>query len=59
MAVDLSQISLNEELAEELAPRYWDLSDPARQETLALWRKAGAAMRLLELRPVRIRSHKD
>jgi hypothetical protein len=47
------------ELAEELAPRYWDLSDPGRQETLALWRKAGAAMRLLELRPVRIRTHRD
>ena len=47
------------ELAEELASRYWDLSDPGRQETLALWRQAGAAMRLLELRPERIRSHKD
>ena len=47
------------ELAEELAPRYWDLSDPGRQETLELWRKAAAAMRLLELRPARIRSHKD
>ena len=47
------------ELAEELAPRYWDLSDPVRQETLALWRKAAAAMRMLELRPVRIRTAKD
>lgn len=47
------------ELAEGLAPRYWDLSDPGRQETLELWRKAAAAMRLLELRPTRIRSHKD
>ena len=47
------------ELAEELASRYWDLSDPVRQEALALWRKAGAAMRLLELRPERIRSHRD
>ena len=47
------------ELAEELAPRYWDLSDPGRQETVELWRKAAAAMRLLELRPARIRSHKD
>jgi len=56
-------ISIHEEggleLAEELAPRYWDLSDPSRQETLELWRKAGAAMRLLELRPERIRSSKD
>jgi PPOX class probable F420-dependent enzyme len=47
------------ELAEALAPRYWDLSDPSRQETLALWREAAAVMRLLELRPVRIRSYKD
>ena len=47
------------ELAEELAPRYWDLSDPGRQETLALWRKVAAAMRMLELRPVRIRTFKD
>jgi nitroimidazol reductase NimA-like FMN-containing flavoprotein (pyridoxamine 5'-phosphate oxidase superfamily) len=47
------------ELAEELAPRYWDLSDPGRKETLELWRKAAAAMRLLELRPEKIRSYKD
>jgi PPOX class probable F420-dependent enzyme len=57
------RISVHEEggleLAEALAPRYWDLSDPERRETLALWRKAAAAMRLLELRPARIRSYKD
>jgi PPOX class probable F420-dependent enzyme len=47
------------ELAEALAARYWDLSDPSRQETLALWRKAAAALRVLELRPERIRSYKD
>jgi PPOX class probable F420-dependent enzyme len=47
------------ELAEELAPRYWDLSDPGRKETLELWRKAAAAMWLLELRPERIRSYQD
>jgi PPOX class probable F420-dependent enzyme len=47
------------ELAEELAPRYWDLGDPSRRETLALWRKAAAAMRMLELRPARIRTYKD
>ena len=47
------------ELAEELAARYWDLSDPSRQETLALWRKAAAVLRVLELRPERIRSYKD
>jgi PPOX class probable F420-dependent enzyme len=57
------RVSIHEEggfeLAEELASRYWDLSDPGRQETLALWRKAAAALRLLELRPDRIRSYKD
>ena len=47
------------ELAEELASRYWDLSDPSRQETLELWRKAAAALRVLELRPDRIRSYRD
>jgi PPOX class probable F420-dependent enzyme len=47
------------ELAEELASRYWDLSDPGHQETLDLWRKAAAALRVLELRPERIRSYKD
>jgi len=47
------------ELAEKLAHRYWDLSDPERQATLELWRKAAAALRVLELRPERIRSYKD
>jgi len=47
------------ELAEKLAHRYWDLSDPIRQETLELWRKAAAALRVLELRPVRVRSYRD
>ena len=47
------------ELAERLAPRYWDLSDPERRSTLELWRKAAAALRVLELKPARIRSYKD
>ena len=47
------------ELAEQLAPRYWDLSDPERSSTLELWRKAAAAFRVLELKPARIRSYKD
>jgi PPOX class probable F420-dependent enzyme len=47
------------ELAEELASRYWDLSEPSHQETLDLWRKAAAALRVLELRPERIRSYRD
>jgi PPOX class probable F420-dependent enzyme len=47
------------ELAERLALRYWDLSDPERQATLELWRKAAAALRVLELRPERVRSYKE
>jgi nitroimidazol reductase NimA-like FMN-containing flavoprotein (pyridoxamine 5'-phosphate oxidase superfamily) len=50
------------ELAEKLAHRYWNLSDPIRRETLELWRKAAAALRVLrvlELRPVRVRSYRD
>jgi hypothetical protein len=47
------------ELAEELARRYWDLSDPNHRETLELWRKAAAALRVLELRPEKIRSYTD
>jgi PPOX class probable F420-dependent enzyme len=47
------------ELAERLAPRYWDLSDPERRSTLELWRKAAGALRVLELKPARIRSYKD
>ncbi len=47
------------ELAERLAPRYWDLSDADRRSTLDLWRKAAAALRVLELVPTRIRTYKD
>jgi len=46
------------ELAEQLSSRYWDLSDPERQRTLEFWRKAAAALRLLELAPTRIRTYK-
>ena len=47
------------ELAEKLAGCYWDLRDPAKKETLAAWRKAADALRVLELRPERIRTYKD
>ncbi len=46
------------ELAEQLAPRYWDLSDPERRRTLELWRRAAGALRVLELKPARIRTYK-
>jgi PPOX class probable F420-dependent enzyme len=47
------------ELAEKLASRYWDLSDPDRQRTLEFWQKVAAALRVLELEPTRIRTYKD
>jgi PPOX class probable F420-dependent enzyme len=47
------------ELAEQLSSHYWNLSDPARQQTLEFWRNAAAALRILELKPTRIRTYKD
>ena len=47
------------ELAERLSSRYWDLSDPDRQRTLEFWRTAAAALRILELKPTRVRTYKD
>jgi PPOX class probable F420-dependent enzyme len=47
------------ELALRLAPRYWDLADEQRKQTLELWRKAAAVFRVLELTPTRARSFKD
>jgi PPOX class probable F420-dependent enzyme len=47
------------ELAERLSSRYWDLSDPDRQRTLEFWRKSAAALRILELKPTRVRTYKD
>ena len=47
------------ELAEKLAPLYWDLSDPERQKTLDFWREAATALRVLELRPSKIRTYHD
>lgn len=44
-------------LAERLAPRYWDLSDPGRAEALAGWQAAGDdALARIVLRPASIRS---
>jgi PPOX class probable F420-dependent enzyme len=57
------EVELREEggldVAERMAPRYWDLSDEHRRETLELWRKAAAVFQMLELIPTRIRSYKD
>ena len=44
------------ELAERLAPRYWDLSDPKKREMLDLWRSGRDAICLLTLTPTKIRT---
>jgi PPOX class probable F420-dependent enzyme len=46
------------ELAEQLALRYWDLSDPSRQSTLEFFRNATAAFCVIQLRPTQIRTYK-
>ena len=55
-------ISVREEgglaLAEKLADRYWDLSNPDHAGVLEFWRQNGDALRLLELAPDRIRSYR-
>ena len=47
------------ELAEKLAQRYWDLSDPARASTLEIWRSMKSGWRLLEMVPDKVRSYAD
>jgi PPOX class probable F420-dependent enzyme len=39
------------ELAERLAPRYWDMNRPDLRAELDGWRRNAASLRLLELRP--------
>lgn len=54
------EVSISEtggfELAERLAPRYWDLEDPERRDMLELWRKGKDLMSLLTLKPTKIRT---
>ena len=45
-------------LAEQLAPRYWDLDDPAQEAALDAWREAGdEAFKLIVLEPGAVRSY--
>jgi PPOX class probable F420-dependent enzyme len=44
------------ELAERLAPLYWDMRRPELRAEVEGWRKNAASLRLLELRPTSIRS---
>jgi predicted pyridoxine 5'-phosphate oxidase superfamily flavin-nucleotide-binding protein len=47
------------DLAEALAPRYWNLADPKRKATLDAWRESAAGFRLLEMQPQKIRTYLD
>lgn len=47
------------ELVEQLAEKYWDLSDPQRKETLDLWKSAPGELCVVELAPTRIRTYFD
>lgn len=47
------------ELAEQLAEKYWDLSDPGRKATLDSWKKASEHLCIIELVPTRIRTYFD
>ena len=44
------------ELAERLAPKYWDLEDPERRDMLELWRQGKDFTCLLTLKPSKIRT---
>jgi PPOX class probable F420-dependent enzyme len=45
------------ELAHRLAARYWNLDDPEHKATVEEWREAAPHLRVLELRPERIRTY--
>ncbi len=45
------------ELAARLAGRYWDMSDEEHRKTVEMWVAEGAALRLLEVVPTRIRTY--
>jgi len=47
------------ELAERMAQRYWDLAKPDRRATVESWKAASPHLRVLSMRPRRIRSYKD
>jgi PPOX class probable F420-dependent enzyme len=47
------------ELAERLADRYWDMDESVHKAAVESWRKAASGLRVLELRPARIRTYGD
>ena len=44
------------ELAERLAPRYWDLDDPKKREMFEFWRSVSDILCVLTLEPTKIRT---
>ena len=46
-------------LAEQLAARYWSMTEPRHVELLAAWREVADQIWLLTLKPSRIRSYRD
>ena len=47
------------ELLEDLAAKYWDLSDPKRRSTVDEWKSEPNELCVIELVPSKIRSQKD
>jgi PPOX class probable F420-dependent enzyme len=47
------------ELAERLAHKYWDLSDPERKAVLESWRAGADTLCVIALRPERIRTYAE
>jgi PPOX class probable F420-dependent enzyme len=47
------------ELAERLAAKYWDLSDPGQKATLDSWKDSSEELCVIELSPQRIRTYVD
>jgi PPOX class probable F420-dependent enzyme len=47
------------ELAERLAQRYWDMTIDEHKRSVDSWRKASTSLRVLELRPIRVRTYGD
>jgi hypothetical protein len=43
-------------LAERLAQRYWDMTREEHQKTVESWRAAAEGLRVLAMKPVRIRT---
>ena len=57
-AIEVGEIP-DQPYRELLAPLYWDLDDPRSRAFLESWQSGQEPLRLLELRPIHIRSFRD